>query len=153
MSDENILTIERLQESLKKKIAVSEYLEITQERVNRFAEATGDFQWIHVDPARAATDSPFKGAIAHGFLTLSLLSVLHNETVKIENVRFGINCGTNFVRFLAPVKVGAQIRAHFTPAEIKQLPDCVQIVWSITVEAKKSLAPVMMAEWIIRYYK
>ena len=152
MSDENLLTIERLRESLKKKIAVSEYLEITQERVNRFAEATGDFQWIHVDPARAATDSPFKGAIAHGFLTLSLLSLLHNETIKIQNVRYGINCGTNFVRFITPVPVGAQIRAHFTPTEIRELPDCVQVVWGITVEAKKSFTPVMLTEWIIRYY-
>ena len=102
-------------------IAVSPWLDVTQERINAFAEATDDRQWIHVDPVRAATQSPFKSTIAHGFLTLSLVSVLLRRAMTVT-VKMAINYGVNRVRFVSAVPVGSRVRGRFTPAAVEQVP-------------------------------
>jgi acyl dehydratase len=133
-------------------IGVSPWLEITQERVDTFAKAIDDFQWIHVDPARAK-DSPFGGTIAHGFLTLSILSHLAERTFSFSDRRMGINYGLNRVRFTAPVKTGSKVRARFALGKLEKLEgDGVQVTWSVTMEAEGQQKPVLVAEWIGRHY-
>ncbi len=133
-------------------IGVSPWLEITQERVDTFAKAIDDFQWIHVDPARAK-DSPFGGTIAHGFLTLSILSHLAERTFSFSDRRMGINYGLNRVRFTAPVKTGSKVRARFTLGKLENLEgNGVQVTWNVTMEAERQQKPVLVAEWIGRHY-
>src|SRR6267154_4091599 len=102
-------------------IAVSEWLEVTQARINQFADATGDHQWIHVDPVRAAADLPSKSTIAHGFLTLSLLSTLIRESIRFTGLRLAINYGLNRVRFVSPVPAGSRLRARIVAAEVGEV--------------------------------
>ena len=137
-----------------REVAVSPWLEVTQERINQFAEATGDRQWIHVDPARAARESPFEQTIAHGFLTLSLLSELARLAMAVGGVRMGINYGLNRVRFIAPVPAGAQIRGRFTLEKLEELKDGggQQATWSVLVECEGGDKPCCAAEWLVRYY-
>lgn len=131
---------------------VSEWTEIDQARVNRFADATGDHQWIHVDPERASRESPFGGAVAHGFLTLSLIPSLLMETVRIEQ-RMGLNYGLNRVRFAAPVAVGARLRAVFIVAEVADVPDgALQVTWDVTIEAAGGAKPACIAQFLTRHY-
>src|SRR6184192_714837 len=111
--------VHTLREKVGQEIAVSDWLEITQARINQFADATGDHQWIHVDPARAAAESPFKATIAHGFLTLSLISTLVRGAMQFNNLRMAINYGANRVRFIAPVPSGSRIRGRFSPAAVE----------------------------------
>lgn len=126
--------------------------EITQERVNAFADATDDHQWIHVDPERAGA-GPFGGTVAHGFLTLSLLIPLYSELLRVEGVRMGINYGVNKVRFPAPVRVGSQIRASGKLVSVDDVPDDgVQVVVDVTVEATGVEKPVCVAQLISRLY-
>jgi acyl dehydratase len=132
-------------------IAVSPWLEITQERIDTFAKAIDDFQWIHVDRERAKA-SPFGGTIAHGFLTLSMLSHLAERTFSFSDRKMGINYGLNRVRFTAPVKSGSRVRARFTLAGYDKLEGGVQITWSTTVEVENSDKPALIAEWIGRHY-
>ncbi len=133
-------------------IGVSPWLEITQERVDTFARAIDDFQWIHVDPERAAK-SQFGGTIAHGFLTLSILSHLAERTFSFSDRRMGINYGLNRVRFTSPVKTGARVRARFTLNRLDKLEgDGVQVLWNVTMEAEGQQKPVLVAEWIGRHY-
>lgn len=132
-------------------IAVSDWLTVSQDRINAFAEATGDDQWIHVDPARAAA-SPMKTTIAHGFLTLSLVSVLLRSTLKFPPLRMAINYGVNRVRFITPVPSGSRIRARITPAAIEETTDATQITWGITLELEGTDKPCAVVEWIVRYY-
>jgi acyl dehydratase len=132
-------------------IAVSPWLEITQERIDTFAKAIDDFQWIHVDRERAEA-SPFGGTIAHGFLTLSILSHLAERTFSFSDRKMGINYGLNRVRFTAPVKSGTRVRARFTLAGYDKLEGGVQITWSTTVEIENSQKPALIAEWIGRHY-
>jgi acyl dehydratase len=134
-------------------IGLSDWLEITQERIAQFAEATEDRQWIHVDPARAATEAPFKTTIAHGFLTLSLVSVLLRSTVTITGVRMAINYGSNRVRFVAPVAAGSRVRGRFVLAALGETQGGVQATWSITVEREGEQKPACVAEWLVRYYR
>jgi len=131
----------------------SEWLEVTQERIDRFAEATGDDQWIHVDPEKAA-QGPFGTTIAHGFLTLSLLVKFQNE-VRPERgeFRMGINYGVNKVRFPAPVPVGSRIRAHFEILEVDEVEGGVQVVTKGTVEREGEEKPVCVAEMVSRQYR
>ena len=133
-------------------IAVSDWLEVTQARINQFADATGDHQWIHVDPARAAVELPSKGTIAHGFLTLSLLSTLIRESIRFTGLRMAINYGLNRVRFPAPVPVGSRIRARLTVQAVDDFEGGHQIVWLATVDVEGSEKPALVAEWIIRLY-
>jgi acyl dehydratase len=132
-------------------VAVSPWLEITQERIDTFAKAIDDFQWIHVDRERAKA-SPFGGTIAHGFLTLSMLSHLAERTFSFSDRKMGINYGLNRVRFTAPVKSGSRVRARFTLAGYDKLEGGVQITWSTTVEVENSDKPALIAEWIGRHY-
>src|SRR5262245_16561760 len=109
-----IESVAQLQEYVGREVAVSEWFEVAQDRINAFAETTEDRQWIHTDPARAARESPYKETIAHGFLTLSLLSELMKRAISVQGVRLGINYGLNRVRFISPVPAGSRIRGRFT---------------------------------------
>ena len=135
-----------------KEVGVSDWLEVPQGRIDRFAEATEDRQWIHIDPERAERESPFKTTIAHGFLTLSLLSVLAKSAISVDGVRMGINYGLNRVRFISPVPAGARIRGRFTLATLEQIKGGVQSTWNVTVEREGSVKPCCVAEWLVRYY-
>lgn len=128
----------------------TEWLEITQDRVNLFADATGDHQWIHVDPDRAA-GGPFGGTIAHGLLTLSLLPHFSHQLYTVDNIAMAINYGYNKVRFITPVKVGAKVRARGEITKVDQLDKAVQAVTTITVEIEGSEKPAAVAESIVRF--
>jgi acyl dehydratase len=133
-------------------IAVSDWLEVTQARVDQFADATGDHQWIHVDPARAAAELPSKSTIAHGFLTLSLLSTLIRESIRVTGLRMAINYGLNRVRFVSPVPTGSRIRALITLQTVDAVSEGYQITWQVTVEREGGDKPACVADWIVRYY-
>jgi acyl dehydratase len=133
-------------------IAVSDWFEVSQARINQFAEATGDHQWIHVDPARAAAESPFKSTIAHGFLTLSLLSTLIRESIQFTGLRMAINYGLNRVRFVSPVPAGSRIRALITLQAVDAVSGGFQVTWQVTVERERGEKPACIADWIVRYY-
>jgi acyl dehydratase len=144
-------SIRELEGRVGQEIGVSPWLEITQERIDTFAKASDDFQWIHVDRERAKA-SPFGGTIAHGFLTLSILSHLAERTFAFSDRRMGINYGLNRVRFTSPVKSGGRVRARFTLAGYDKLEGGVQITWNTTVEIENSEKPALIAEWIGRHY-
>jgi acyl dehydratase len=145
------LDIPALRARVGQEIAVSDWLEITQQRIDQFAEATGDHQWIHVDPARAATELPGGRTIAHGFLTLSLVSLMLRSTFRIA-VRMAINYGSNKVRFITPVPSGSRVRARFTPIAVDDVSNAVQVTWGITIELEHGSKPAAAVEWIVRYY-
>ncbi|MGA5466971.1 MaoC family dehydratase [Mycobacterium sp. NPDC050041] len=128
----------------------TEWLEVSQERVNLFADATDDHQWIHIDPARAA-EGPFGGTIAHGLLTLSLLPHFTHQLYRVDNVAMAINYGYNKVRFITPVPVGAKLRARAEIADVKQLDGAVQATMTVTVEVDGSDKPAAVAESIVRF--
>jgi acyl dehydratase len=133
-------------------VGVSDWMEITQSRINQFAEATGDHQWIHVDPD-AARDGPFGTTIAHGYLTLSLLPPLMAATCEVAGKKMGVNYGLNKVRFPAPVPVGSRIRLRLGIDTVEDVAaDGVQIVWLATIEREGDDKPVCVAEALIRYY-
>ena len=133
-------------------IAVSGWLEVTQARIDQFADATGDHQWIHVDPARAAAELPSRSTIAHGFLTLSLLSTLIRESIRFTGLRMAINYGLNRVRFVSPVPSGSRIRALITLQSVDAVSDGFQVTWHVTVEREQADKPSCVADWIVRYY-
>lgn len=131
---------------------VSEWMTVDQASVDRFAEATGDHQWIHVDPERARRESPFGGPIAHGFMTLSLIPALLEKTVAFDQ-RMGVNYGLNRVRFTSPVLVGSRLRAKFALESVTDVDnDGVQLVWNVALERQDSERPVCVAEFITRHY-
>jgi acyl dehydratase len=133
-------------------VAVSEWVEISQAQVNRFAEATGDHQWIHVDVERAKA-GPFGGPIAHGFLTLSLLPVFFESAFDIRNTRMGVNYGLNRVRFTAPVPVGSRLRARLTLQAIEPIEQGgQQMTWGVVVEREGAEKPVCFAESLVRQF-
>jgi acyl dehydratase len=133
-------------------LGYSEYRTITQEQVNLFANATGDHQWIHVDPERAAA-GPFGGPIAHGYLTLSLIPVLLGGIMKVDGVAMGVNYGANKVRFTSPVPVGSEVRAGATLASVEDVTGGVQIAFDVIVEVKDSAKPSCVAQVVFRYYR
>ena len=133
-------------------IAVSGWLEVTQARIDQFAEATGDHQWIHVDPVRAAAGMPSKSTIAHGFLTLSLLSTLIRESLHFTGLRMAINYGLNRVRFPAPVPVDSRVRASFEVVSVDEFDGGAQVTMTATVEREGGDKPVCVAEVVFRYY-
>lgn len=132
-------------------LGYSEYKTVTQEEVNLFAEATGDHQWIHVDPERAK-QGPFGGPIAHGYLTLSLIPVLMGQVVRTNGVRMGVNYGTNKVRFPAPVPVGSEIRLGAAVAEVEDVAGGIQVALDVTIEVKDAPKPSCVAQVVFRYY-
>jgi acyl dehydratase len=128
----------------------TDWLEVTQDRVNLFADATNDHQWIHVDPERAAS-GPFGGTIAHGLLTLSLLPHFTHQLYTVDNIAMAINYGYNKVRFITPVRVGSKIRARAEIAKVDQLEGAVQATVTVTVEIDGSEKPAAVAESIVRF--
>jgi acyl dehydratase len=133
-------------------LALSDWVCVTQDMIDLFAQSTGDHQWIHVDVERASRDTPFKSTIAHGFLTLSLLSKFLNDTIDLGVSKMGINYGLNRVRFTAPVKSGSMVRARFNLKQVVSIDDGVQLEWEVTVEAQNEVKPVLVAEWLTRRY-
>ncbi|WP_138512038.1 MaoC family dehydratase [Rhodoferax bucti] len=133
-------------------VAVSDWLTITQAQIDLFAQATGDHQWIHVDPVRAA-QGPFGAPIAHGFLTLSLIPQFMESSLRVDGVRMGVNYGLNKVRFIAPVLVNSRLRAHFKLLEVHDIDkEGLQQTWEITIEREGSAKPVCVAESLVRQY-
>ncbi|HEV8345870.1 MAG TPA: MaoC family dehydratase [Vicinamibacterales bacterium] len=146
------IDVHALGDRIGTEVAVGDWVEVAQDRIQQFADATGDHQWIHVDAARAAVESPFKSTIAHGFLTLSLVSTLMREAIRIGGLRMAINYGLNRVRFMSPVRSGARVRGRFTPAAVEAKGGSLQVTWAVTVECEREDKPSMIAEWIVRYY-
>ncbi len=152
-------SLEALEGLQGQEVAVSDWIEVTQQQVNQFAEATGDHQWIHVDVERAKKESPYGGPIAHGFLTLSLLPKFMHNALHMPS-RIGVNYGLNRVRFTAPVPVGSKLRARIKLLKVERLdalptaPDLVgaQSTWEVTIEREGSDRPVCIAESISRRY-
>jgi acyl dehydratase len=142
-----------LKDFVGREIGASDWLVVTQARIAQFAEATEDRQWIHLDRERASRDSPFGTTVAHGFLTLSLISHLMKEAVQIKSgVRLAVNYGLNRVRFPRPVRADSKIRARFTVLALEELPKALEVVFSVTVEGESGDKPCCVAEWIVRYY-
>jgi acyl dehydratase len=148
----HIASIATLGERLGQELAVSEWMEVTQERIDRFAGATEDRQWIHVDRARAQAESPFGTTVAHGFLTLSLVGALLRGAIAIHGIRLAVNYGVNRVRFVAPLPAGSRIRGRFTPLTADEAGGGINVTWSVTVEREHGDKPCCVAEWIVRYY-
>ena len=147
-----IASLAELKTLIGQEVAVSDWTEITQERVNQFAEATGDLQWIHVDVERARKESPFGGPVAHGFLTLSLLPKLMADAISMPDVKMGVNYGLNKVRFPAPVPVGSRLRARMTLQTVEDIAGGAQVTWQVTIEREGSDKPVCVAESVSRRY-
>jgi acyl dehydratase len=145
------LRIRDLEARVGEEIAVSPWVDMPQERIDLFAKATEDFQWIHVDRERAK-QSDFGTTIAHGYLTLSMLPKLIESTFEFSDRKMGVNYGLNKVRFTAPVPSGARIRGRFTLAKFEKLEGGVQTTWSVTVEREGGDKPAMVAETISRHY-
>ena len=132
----------------------TDWFVLSQERIQRFADAIEDRQWIHVDKDRASRESPYGGTIAHGFLTLSLISHFSAQSIRVNRgVGMRINYGLNRVRFPSAVRSGSAIRARFTVALVRETPEFVDVVFSVTVECQGAEKPCCIAEWIVRYYR
>jgi len=145
-------SLQSLKEYTGREIFLTEWLTMSQERINQFADATGDHQWIHVDPERARRESPYGATVAHGFLTLSLMSHFLREAIRLpDSVRQAINYGLNRVRFPAPVRAGEKIRARIRLQSCKELQGRVEAIYEITIEAEGGEKPCCVAEWILRY--
>jgi acyl dehydratase len=148
-----VTTPQALKEFVCREIGVSEWFQVAPERIEQFAEATEDRQWIHLDRARAQKESPYGATIAHGFLTLSLISYLVKDVMTIQSgVRLAVNYGLNRVRFPSAVRADSRIRARVLLLAVKELPDAVEATFTVTVEIEKSDKPACVAEWIVRYY-
>jgi acyl dehydratase len=146
------ISLRELESRVGQEVGVSPWVEIPQSRIDQFAEATGDFQWIHVDPEKAKK-SPFGGTIAHGFLTLSMLPKLTESTFEFSDRRMGVNYGLNKVRFTSPVPAGAKIRGRFTLAKFEKIEgNGVQTTWNAVIEREGGDKPVCVAETISRHY-
>ncbi|MDX6355824.1 MAG: hypothetical protein QOF98_2727 [Streptomyces sp.] len=144
-------SVEELRAAVGEQLGWTDWVEIEQKRIDLFAEATGDHQWIHVDPERAA-GGPFGTTIAHGFLTLSLIPSFTPQLLQVEGVRMGVNYGVNKVRFPAPVPVGSRLRATALIAELTEAGGGVQLVTQVTIEREGGDKPVCVAETVARYY-
>jgi acyl dehydratase len=144
-------SLDELRAAVGEELGTTGWLEIDQKRIDLFADATGDHQWIHVDPDRAA-QGPFGATIAHGFLTLSLIPSLTPELLRVEGMKMGVNYGVNKVRFPAPVPVGSRLRASGLIAEVTEVAGGVQLVTRITIEREGGEKPVCVAETVSRFY-
>ncbi len=143
--------LQDLEALVGQEIGVSDWTLVDQTRIDRFAEATGDHQWIHIDAARAAA-GPFGSTIAHGFLTLSLLPIMSETGFTVDDVRMGVNYGLNRVRFPAPVPVGSRLRGHFRLTAYEPLEGGAQLTVEVTMEREGSTKPVCVAESVSRRY-
>lgn len=147
-----ISSIAELKSLVGQEVAVTDWFSINQDRVNLFAEATGDHQWIHLDAQRCRKESPYGTTIAHGFLTLSLLPVIMESAVSMPTSKMGVNYGLNKVRFPAPVPVGSRVRGRLTLQEVEDIEGGAQLIWKVTIEREGSDKPVCIAESIVRRY-
>jgi acyl dehydratase len=147
----NVASTDELAALVGTHLGYSEYHRVTQEAINLFADATGDHQWIHVDPVRAAA-GPFGTTIAHGYFTLSLLPVLLSGMLHVDGVKMGINYGTNKVRFTSPVPVDSEIRAGATLAAVEQIAGGVQVALDVVVEVRDAPKPCCVAQVLYRHY-
>jgi acyl dehydratase len=143
--------VDDLRAAVGTKLGAGEWVTIDQKQIDVFADATDDHQWIHIDPDRAK-DGPFGTTIAHGFLTLSLLSSLVAKVFAVENTKMGVNYGLNKVRFTSPVPVGARVRADVELTDVTDVTGGVQILTTVTVEIEGSERPALVAEWLTRRY-
>ena len=144
--------IDEIKALIGEHLGYSEYIAITQEQVNLFADATGDHQWIHVDPERAKKESPFGGPIAHGYLTLSLGPVLYPKVVFIKGFAMGVNYGANKIRFMSPVPVGANLRLGVKLLAVDDIAGGIQSTMEFTFEVEGTTKPACVAEIIFRSY-
>lgn len=151
-----VISVEALRAAVGREIAVGDWIAITQPMIDEFAEATRDAQWIHVDVERAARESPFVDAagarctVAHGFLTLSLLTHFIESALRITGARAGVNVGFDRVRFVAPVAAGSRVRGRFALARVEDVGGGVQLAWRVTVEREGDERPALTAEWLTR---
>jgi acyl dehydratase len=148
-----ITSLDELRGFAGSEIALTEWLEITQDRINEFADATGDHQWIHTDPERSARESPYGATIAHGFLTLSLLPQFLKDAIQLSDLRMAVNYGLNRVRFPAAVRAGSRIRARMVLRSIRDAGGATDVTYAITVEIENGEKPCCVAEWLARYYQ
>jgi acyl dehydratase len=146
-------TLDDLKPLVGQEVAASDWLAVSQEMIDAFAQVTGDRQWIHVDVDRARKESPFGTTIAHGFLTLSLISQLHLQSVKIEKTKQTINYGLNRVRFPAPVPAGSLIRVRSQLQAWDEVASAVQLTWIIRVDVQGQTKPALVAEWVLRHFR
>lgn len=153
MPTTDIHGIEQLRSLIGQEVATSDWLTISQGRIDQFAEVTEDRQWIHIDAERAQRESPYGTTIAHGFLTLSLLSALISQAIEMHGFRMGVNYGFNRVRFTAPVPAGSNIRARFTLNTLDEIANGVQLTWGVVVEVEGATKPYCVADWITRRYE
>jgi acyl dehydratase len=141
--------IEELKSLTGQEVGVSDWLNVTQEMIDRFADVTGDHQWIHVDPERAKRETPFGSTIAHGFLTVSLLPQLSQQAVNVKgDFKMRINYGFNRLRFVSPVPAGSRIRARFAAQKVTDN----EVTWLVTVDVEGQEKPAVVAEWLSRFY-
>jgi acyl dehydratase len=146
--------VKSLKEYVGREIGITDWLILTHERIKQFAEATEDRQWIHLDRERASAESPYGTTIAHGFLTLSLVSYFVREAIHIRGgVRMAVNYGLNHVRFPSPVRSDSKIRARVALMTFKELSDAIEVIFVVTIENEGSDKPCCVAEWIVRYYQ
>lgn len=145
-------TLDDVRSRVGQEVFLTEWVTITQERIDQFAQATGDFQWIHVDSERAAKSSPFGCTIAHGFLTLSLLGKFYEAHLSLPFCEMGINYGLNKVRFTQPVRVNSQVRGRFILAKLEDLSGGIQLTFKVTIEIDGLDKPACVAESVVRQY-
>jgi acyl dehydratase len=151
-----LISLDQLAARAGTEVAVSDWIAVSQPMIDEFADAIEDRQWIHVDPERAARESPFRDAsgqrrtVAHGFLTLSLLTRLLENAIEVTDRQTGINVGFNKVRFTGPVTSGSRVRGRFTLVEVRPVPGGAQLAWNATVESEDTGKPVLVAEWLTR---
>ena len=146
-----ITSLDQFEDLLGEHLGYSSYLTVTQKKINLFADATGDHQWIHVDPERAKS-GPFGAPIAHGYLTLSLIPALIGEVFLVENMTFGVNYGCNKVRFMAPVPAGSDIRLGVAVSSVEKIEGGAQVILDATLEIKDAPKPSCVAQVVYRYY-
>jgi acyl dehydratase len=147
-----ITSMEELRRLTGQEVVVTDWFVIEQQQVNLFAAATGDRQWIHTDAERSRRESPYGGTVAHGFLSLSLLSMLLEKALIMPAGGMNINYGLNKVRFPAPVPVGSRVRGRFAVMDMEDVAGATQIVWKVEVECEAGDKPACVAEWIVRRY-
>ena len=152
MASADISTLEKLRAQVGKETVVTAWVLITQERIDKFADATDDFQWVHVDTERSARESPFGGTIAHGFLTLSLLGKFYHEDIQLPFCDLGLNYGLNKVRFTNPVRAGSRVRGRFLLGKLEDIPGGLQLTFAVTIEIDGQDKPAVIAESVVRQY-
>jgi acyl dehydratase len=150
MADPRIIYgLDELRSLAGQEVGASDWVQVTQDMINRFADVTGDHQWIHVDVERAKRETPFGSTIAHGFLTVSLLPDLSRRALEVRgDFKMRINYGFNRLRFVSPVPAGAKIRGRFTPLKVTDN----EVTWQVTVEVEGQQKPALVAEWLGRFY-